>query len=303
MTTENRRVAKILILHCLISICGFWNCLPSTLKEEEAAEALHKMGCKLEFNFQGDALAVKRVEAFSPIHGLFDRLQDLCCLKSLEIGGIPIATERAYLQPLVSLSNLNDLTLVGEFFDDNAMLHLNGLINLTSLKLIDTRLGEEGLHVLSKLTKLEHLELVNYTMVTRRGGEAISKLQSLRYLRLGGRWETNALLALKDIPALTSVSIGGPDVNGNLAQLKNISTLEGVNIVDATIDKTTIMHLRDMKMLRFVSLECCVMQKGSFENISRLRLRKLSFIGMPNPSDELTNAIKGYSVWDLHLRH
>lgn len=302
MITQIKRLTK-LVLTCSVAALGVCKSLSSSTTEVEVAEALHRMGCELEFSFPGGVLCVNRVKILTPTKECFERLPQLSRLECLEIKYMPSTMDRTNAQALFALSNLRELELNGEFFDDDATRWVRSLTNLTSLKLLYTMLGDESLERLSTLAKLEHLELINYEPLTRRGGEAIARFKSLRSFRFYGRWDRTALMALKEIPKLTSVTIGGESVNDALAELRNIASLEEVTIADATITDVTVAHLIEMKKIRSLSLQSCALQDDAIVKVKNLRLRVLHFVRCSGRLGDLTNVESLYSVSELRLRN
>ncbi|NOS70694.1 MAG: hypothetical protein HOP33_12280 [Verrucomicrobia bacterium] len=303
MVTQIKRLTKLLLTCSAVVALGLCKSLSSGTTEVEVAEALHRMGCELEFSFPSGVLCVSRVKVLTPTKECFERLLHLSRLECLEIKYMPSTMDQTNAQALVALSNLRELELNGEFFDDAATSWVRSLTNLTSLKLLYTKLGDESLERLSTLAKLEHLELINYEPLTRRGGEAIARFKSLRSFRFYGRWDRTALMALKELPKLTSVTIGGESVNDELAELRNIASLEEVTIADATITDVTVAHLLEMKKIRSLSLQSCAIHDDALVKVKHLRLRALHFVRCSGRLGELTNAGSVYRVSELHLRH
>lgn len=211
-------------------------------------------------------------------------------LRTLSLASAEVTPQSLSL--LTSLSRLEQL-YAPDKTSDAAMAEI---VKMQSLKILDigpSRMTDEGLRSLGKLTSLEVLELYGNAGMTDAGLKALAQLRSLRHMRLGqeGAFTDRGMEYLAAMPALKVLWLDTPHVgDGGMRQLSKSRSLERLCV--HWLDKITgrgVAYLKDMPQL-----------KGLDVNSARLTDADLvNFGAMPN----LDDLILGYGFTDAGISH
>jgi serine/threonine protein kinase/Leucine-rich repeat (LRR) protein len=166
---------------------------------------------------------------------------------------------------------------------DDALKHLEGLTNLTYLRLEASPIGDAGLEHIKDLTNLAHLH-INTTKVTDAGLASIRGLVNLRELVFSNLPKvTNAgLETLTNLKNVTTIYLANTGVNDTgLASLKNFPQLEilGLNftaVTDAGLDKLRVLtQLRTLDLSDSKITEAGLPKLYPLQSLRELKLRNI----------------------------
>ena len=161
---------------------------------------------------------------------------------------------RADLSPLSGLAQLESLNLVNNVvLEDVSLAHLGTLANMKELIVAATPIGDAGTEVLSKLSRLETLEIDQ----TEVGDGTLAQLKGLANLK--------------------RLSIGFTTItDAGLANLANLTNLEELMFSQAKITNEGVKHLAGLTKMRFLVLNSTKIDDGALEYLTDMKqLQKL----------------------------
>lgn len=176
-------------------------------------------------------------------------------LESLDLHLLQSTPSPNGISSLARLPKLRELTI--GFCDQvnaNALMELGQLPRLVSLRLLETRISREGLHVVAALDQLEQLDL---------SGSELDE-DDLAYL------SESAVLRLL-VLRRTNLSDRGAE---HLVQCRN---LEFLDLQETKISSDAVARLADLKKLRFLKLDTDI-DEATLLGLSR-RLPKCQIVG------------------------
>jgi len=164
---------------------------------------------------------------------------------------------KAALVHLEGLTNVTRLEILGDVITDTGLAHLKGLTGLKELNLFATKdVGNSGLKHLKGLTRLESLSIFG-TKVTDAGFVHLSELSNLRKLSHSGSNLTGSgFKALSGLTKLEVVelklSLDFKDVG--LGHLKNHANLTRLGLQWTKVSNAGLEHLKGMTKLKHLDL-------------------------------------------------
>ncbi|MFB0555171.1 MAG: hypothetical protein ACETWQ_17825 [Phycisphaerae bacterium] len=203
------------------------------------------------------------------------QLKDMTWLKELELYDTEIGDDGlAYLKGLTSLEKL----ILGNIdrdsgispITDAGLVHLSTLNELKQLGLYRTCITDDGLKHLSGLTNIEALNL-NGTKITGEGFAYLNKLAPLRALELSDVALTGAGLA---------------NLNPWLETFENL-IIDGTKISDADL-----IHLADLKAIKYINLRNTPITDVGLDHIGKLQSLEFFYLNNTKITDEGLMALK-----------
>jgi len=188
-------------------------------------------------------------------------LKDMTWLKELELYDTEIGDDGlAYLKGLTSLERL----ILGNIrresgispITDAGLVHLSTLTELKQLGLYRTCITDDGLKHLSGLTNIEGLSL-NGTKITGEGFAYLNKLTPLRALELSDVALTGAGLAnLKPwLETFENLIIDGTKISdADLIHLADLKAIKYINLGNTSITDAGLVHIAKLQSLEYVYL-------------------------------------------------
>jgi Leucine-rich repeat (LRR) protein len=181
--------------------------------------------------------------------------------KEIEFAGLEGATSRGVSdngsEVLRGLLNLRSLDLRGTKVGDATLANIAQLKSLETLDLLETKVTGRGLVHISALHNLKKLCL-DSTAVDDAGLASLSGLINLTALGLQRTKVTDAgMVHLGKLVALKTLSLQGTAVTGN--GLSSLGTLEKLESLDCSAPPLTdvgIQALKNLRSLRYLYLEC-----------------------------------------------
>jgi hypothetical protein len=188
---------SLLIFTLSCAVAGGWlgKRMEQKRDEREAIEALVKLGCYVEYDYETEnanakppgpdwlrnllgenflsevvCVSIGRPPTLSA-SGLVN-LKGMTQLQTLDLNGSKVTD--AGLTHLIALPRLDFLSLANTAVSDSGLAHVSGLPRLQTLNLIGTHVTDAGLAPLYRLTKLQMLEL-HGTNVTDAGVDELQK--------------------------------------------------------------------------------------------------------------------------------
>jgi hypothetical protein len=173
------------------------------------------------------------------------------------------------LAPASQIENLN--LLYAEQITDLGMNAIKHWRKLKRLNVRGTRIADDTLEIVSRVTGLEALDIAN-TNVTDNGLENLAALTSLKHLALGRiRVDESTLGMLRLLSTLESLDLSGPRgavrnqrgrISGPLpdALISAIADLKGLRVLKlghSEIDGTGLRKLAVLGKVEKLGLECC----------------------------------------------
>jgi len=204
------RTLLVFMLVCGAGLGWFAMKMQRAKRQQEAVEAILKVGGKVFYDYQLDETGAKATPPvwlrkslgddffFDVIHVIFvgthvtdaelENLERLTSLEWLVVRGRNVTD--AGFEHLKGLTSLEELTFYGDHVTDAGLENLKGLTSLESLDLEDTCITGEAFEHLGGLTSLEGLHLWG-TKVTDTGLERLKALTSVKSLDLSGTQVTD----------------------------------------------------------------------------------------------------------------
>jgi len=135
------------------------------------------------------------------------------------------------VQSIASLSHLEILHLRNATLSDTGVRHLAALNNLKTLELSGTNISDDGLVHLRRLTHLESLKLDNVTTITDSGISNLANLKALKSLSLEDAVISDGLKYLRELPSLQTLNLQFSHVDDDgLEHLVGLASLRKLNI-------------------------------------------------------------------------
>jgi Leucine-rich repeat (LRR) protein len=293
----------------------------SAMKNQFHAEGLKSL-CQLdqltEFHFNGtgptdaglkELAVMKNLKVLDLItNDLTDaglkHVGQLTGLESLTYWGAKVTDTG--LKEIAGLKNLKYLNLSFANITDDGLKHLHGLANLADLDLVATPVTGATLDGFAGLTRIDLLN----TKVTDAGMRGISRLEKLESLNLQGTKITDAgLKELKGMKRLTELSLPKNVSAEGLKEITHLTTIKYLDLYEAALTDaamkevgqlTNLMtldvagkktftdaglgHLKSLKELRKLNLVANLSDDGlkGFENFPHLKVLSLD---CPNITD------------------
>ncbi|KAH1108502.1 hypothetical protein J1N35_012270 [Gossypium stocksii] len=191
----------------------------------------------------------------------------------------------------LNLTNLEELYLGNNFFNNSVLAQLSGLSNLRSLIIYNNRLkGSINIKVLNNLTKLKELDLENNKIEGLQSPHDVERplnLTNLEELNLGFNSFTNSSLAqLSGFSNLKSLRIGSNQLKGSINIKKLLNSLSNLEELD----------ISDNNVKEFVPIK----NKGIS---GKLKIATLDYV-FTSGTTSLIQLLKTFSsVKTLYLRH
>jgi internalin A len=159
--------------------------------------------------------------------------------------------------------DLREIHLFRTSIGDETLRVIAGMPNIAKLNLRDTRLSDQGIEYLTRLKKLEKLDLseCNSPGITDAAGESLAKFSGLKELNL---WSTKfsdiGLKPVTSLQGLTSLNLDNTEV-----------TDAGIKMLES-MPQLTFLHLGKTKITDA--------SKDSLMGLSNLRYLNISFTGI-----------------------
>lgn len=190
----------------------------------------------------------------------------------------PTARDLSALRRLAP-NDLDELELWGAEVNDRSLSWVTHLRGLKAVRMVLTRVGDQGLRQLTNLTSLESLSLPAGT--TDAGLAAVARnFPGLKALSFADTRVSNAgLRALASLHALESLEVGGPFIGDDgLAHLAGLTNLEYLLIKGPHFTGRGFVHLKKVPALRVLNcFRLPTMQDAALEHLAALpRLENLS---------------------------
>ena len=163
----------------------------------------------------------------------------------------------AGLAHLEGLTNLSELRIYGGAqVTDASCVHLKGLTKLSNLALSESQVSDAGMAQLKGLTKLLRLDL-RHTHVSDAGLAHLTGFVSLSNLELDGTQVSDAGLAhVKGMTNLQWLGLSDTQVtDAGLAQLKGLIDLSSLDLHRTLVTDAGLVHLTSLTNLKSLNLE------------------------------------------------
>ena len=255
---------------------------------DKGAEALAKFPALENLNLGGGALSDNNLtsagvraiaEGNLPAEFKFDsKLIDDASLKALVAKGWlygPSPPGKKSYKPATA-ADVKFFSLEGSAVTDEGFKALLPCVNLESLYISRTKLGDETMKKLAAFPKLRSLS-IEKCPVTAVGLEAISALP-MKEIRFGGATLTeDSFKAFAKMPELKSLIIDNAKMEAAwLTHLKGLTKLEELNLRSAVCDDAAAQELAGMPSLTQLTLNDTKLGDAGFEALLKLpKLRSL----------------------------
>lgn len=204
-------------------------------------------------------------------------IETLAGLHNLKIWPKLYGVSSSGLSRILEAQHLEQLTIAGTRNVPLTELKAVGkLKNLTHLELQNMNINDDWLHCLSGLQQLEYLYLFD-TQVVGHGLEHLSGLSSLQrfdifYTYIDDQRPTPSLTALKELPNLQHLQIGGHFSPKDLLPLSNLKQLRSLRLWgDGFSDDSTAELLGELNNLTQLTLsDNCVISDRGAEALAKL---------------------------------
>lgn len=176
-------------------------------------------------------------------HRLFILGQPIRLVAELDAG--PVDNDTA-IESIATLESIADLSLSGKELNDDQLLRLRALRNLTSLELLSNRLTSRGLTVIESLPELRTLSIPAAEWVDDRALVSISRATELESLTLLGAAITDDGLAqLTSLRKLRVLDLSHTEIHDNgLDALASLPALERLAISGTRVTDEGVAALR-----------------------------------------------------------
>lgn len=229
-------------------------------------------------------------------------LRYLTNLESLRLYCIKEVTGKG-LAYVKDLPLLHSIVLQYVPVEDVGIVNLKAMHHLERLTLQDTKVTDEGLAHLGRLTGLKHLSLPPET--TDAGLAHLKGLNSLEELNLSGtRVTDDGLIHLKDLPRLRSLRIGSGEITGRgLSHLRKIMQLQKVNLSLSLMNDAGSKGLKGLTSVQSLRLKNAPLTDAGMANLKGLAsLETLDLDGTEITEEGLVNLGGLSSLRKLVLR-
>ena len=243
---------------------------------------------------------ITSLESLSLSRGVGDEglmhLKNLTSLRSLIVKN-PSISDRG-ISCLAGMTQMESLQIQVTQISNEGLRHLTRMKKLKSLNLIETRVTEEGLVHLKDLTNLEHLRLnfpltdvglmhlsnltslkslpIGANSVTQQGLDILSEMKSVVEVfihseRKNGIYNTDAIVKqLAGSLELKSMFIYGGLTDEGLMHLKNMKSLQILNIWTSRVTGKGIAGLAELPSLKTISLTGSTLTSKEWEALGKL---------------------------------
>ena len=177
-----------------------------------------------------------------------------------------------HLRHVEALTNLR----VGNFtISDVELAELKHLTPLKRLRISAARISDEGLAFLPELKELESLDIShNGTRLTNNCLHHVRKLSGLRELVLHNNVRINdvGLERLQELTKLRKLNLNGTRItDSGLAHLENMIHLTDLQLGGTRITDAGLVHLRELKYLRMLNRSGTPITNAGLADLKRLQ--------------------------------
>ncbi|MCH7725194.1 MAG: hypothetical protein IH991_01745 [Planctomycetes bacterium] len=197
-------------------------------------------------------------------------------LRQLRVFHPPMGIDDADARNLSNLTALEELRLDHTRLTDDAMVHLRRLTRLKSLTL-PVRLSNKGLQHIGNLTALEKLHLPH----TMDGADlgCLQRLTNLRELQLGWGIQQDALTGVRHLCKLERLDYLPMDLSDEgLSNLINLSNLKYLRLNERKITDQGLVYVGRLQELEFLDLSETQISDCGLVHLANLK--KLKFINL-----------------------
>jgi hypothetical protein len=176
--------------------------------------------------------------------------------------------------PIRQLKSLRKAKLTGAPVNDVYLEHFAGLQNLESIELVDTRITDKSLEILSHLKNLREVTLAFCPDVTDRGVRHLGKLVRLEELTLTDipGLTGSSLAALQSTTKLRQLDLSwSPVSDPGIAALGKQPALERLVLVECPVGDQSLVALAAMPKLRELALEDTKVTRAGRESLRKTR--------------------------------
>jgi Leucine-rich repeat (LRR) protein len=176
---------------------------------------------------------------------------------------------------------IRSLTIRAEYFNDGGLMQLGTLPELTTLRILDGRIGDPGINSIKGSSKLVHLHIDDASLMTDRGAADIRDLSTLAELNLNGAKLTDRALELfgelkdletlhlprcgpftdaiwnhiKKLEEIRSLDLSGSKVTGKgIDAISELTRLRAINFADTQLNDDALTYLRRLPGLLEINL-------------------------------------------------
>ncbi len=227
---------------------------------QQKITSLALIGPDVDVDIRGQYRAVKRLNFYPrvyqlsvPVSNLGEKLKRLSYLSSLLLWGISL--EVTGVKHLANLVNLTTLDLGMSKIGDEGAKYLTNLVNLTTLDLAWNQIGAEGAKHLANLVNLTTLDLES-NQIGAEGAKQLANLVNLTTLGL----ELNGIGAegakhLTNLINLTTLDLRWNQIGDEGAKhLANLVNLTELSLYGNQIADAGVKHWVDLKKLEILNL-------------------------------------------------
>lgn len=211
-------------------------------------------------------------------------------LREIDVTNMPISGE--HLDVLSTLPNLEVLNCTPKSKGKEALVHIGKCKKLRVLRVYGGQVPDDALEQLRSLKELEELTLT--------GNPVSDGLRVARYLRrlrelsvTDTRVTDDALAALSELPHLTKVFVGGPNLtDAGVQHLSRCSTIERLAIASQEVTADGLANLRRMPRLVYLDLEVPLTEAQLLEDIPKIHGLKSFLFPRKRISEEARNELE-----------
>lgn len=170
------------------------------------------------------------------------------------------------MEILTALEEVDEISLEGAQFPDDALIHLTKFPKLKTLFLGSNSISDAAFEYVGQLRNLQYLHLNRATDFSAQGLENLGKLKELQLLNLAYTSVADSDLALlSGLKSLTILHLTGTHVSDQgLVHLSGLKNLKMLMLMFTTVSDQGLEHLQGLKKLEDLMLnDTQVTKKGA----------------------------------------
>ena len=180
-------------------------------------------------------------------------IAEMTSLEGLNLLSLSITDQG--LRHLAALTNLRTLDLSGQAITDAGVAALAGLTELRSFRASGSSLTDQAVDTIVRFEKLERLYLQR-TNITDDGMPKLASLKQLRTLYVESSITDAGIDALKDLPNLEVLGIGGPNItDAGVAKIAELKGITNLFLDDSNITDDCVADLIRLRRLVFLTIK------------------------------------------------
>lgn len=297
------KLRSLVVLILMLSlVLGYWgNARRRAQRQWDAVQAIREVGGRVNIN-SGSKVDPFREDSLTSELPTWQKWIGIACPPPIG-ASVPRhpGIGKEIMLHLRQLPQLNDISLSGDWIDDESMEVLSGLPNLDGLYIESNQISDVGALSLAKTKHLKDLILVG-DQLTDRGMAVVAQLPELSFLRwVSPRSTGEGFVHLRNHPRLSAMTI-----SGNLASDVGFEHLSScAKLEQIAIDGPNTLTSRGIGALSRLKLKQLIFMRSPLSNdavaaISDLSLEMLWLTG-PLSVEDLAHLSSLVSLRELSL--